>query len=409
MQAGKPLGRGKKSLGLLEEQPNFKVSATYTAIVHLDKEGFRRGFEAHCWIHGRGLKQAAGIRDTGDFSMPSMKRPSSGVGMDADKGRKNRKGRGESLPEEAADDSTQLGTLNGQISGWTADAEHRDKGKGEKFAKLKSSGQLPPYILNMYESPPPGTSARAYRTAMVNRLFHREADGSLRLRSSDPMFTQAKKAYEDKYHKATTESYTRMIFAGMFFANDDNKLQAAIDKGEVLESKGEDGEVLYSMKKIVRGVRKGAAEETTLTAAKSLSEKEYAEMAQLMDEFKISYTFSKKDKALLDDGKLPDSAVKTLNQAIAANERLSKQAAQLSQKHSAEFPNNVFNELKKQHKVSQKNILNLQHIMAFQEIENEGPVTKNSLDRIMMACAKDTSELNQAIEIAKGVLKAKRN
>ena len=344
---------------------------------------------------------------TGELKMPSMKRPSA-VGMDGEKGnRKNRKG-GESQTEEADDN-----TLNGQITGWVSeasgDAEHRDKGKGEKFAKMKSSGQLPPYILNMYESPPPGTSARAYRTAMVNRLFHREQDGSLRLRSSDPMFTQAKKAYEDKYHKATTESYTRMIFAGMFFANDDTKLQAAIEKGEVLESKGEDGEVLYSMKKVVRGVRKGAAEETSLTAAKSLNEKEYAEMAQLMDEFKISYTFSKKDKALLDDGKLPDSAVKTLNQAVAANERLSKQAAQLSQKHSAEFPKDVFNELKKQHKVSQKNILNLQHIMAFQEIENEGPVTKTSLDRVMMAIAKDTSELNQAIEIAKGVLKAKRN
>ena len=109
-----------------------------------------------------------------------------------------------------------------------------------------------------------------------------------------------------------------------------------------------------------------------MTASRTLNEKEYAEMAQLMDEFKISYGFSKKDKALLDEGKLPEAAVKTLNQAIAANERLSKVGAQLSQKDGAELPKNVFDELKKQHKVSQKNILNLQHILGFQEIENGG-------------------------------------
>jgi hypothetical protein len=64
----------------------------------------------------------------------------------------------------------------------------RDKGKGEKWAKMKATDKLPAYIVDMYEKEARShSSPRKFRTAMVNKLFTRQADGSYKLNLQDAM------------------------------------------------------------------------------------------------------------------------------------------------------------------------------------------------------------------------------
>ena len=64
----------------------------------------------------------------------------------------------------------------------------RDKGKGEKWAKMKATDKLPAYIVDMYEKEARShSSPRKFRSAMVNKLFTRQADGSYKLNLQDAM------------------------------------------------------------------------------------------------------------------------------------------------------------------------------------------------------------------------------
>ena len=53
------------------------------------------------------------------------------------------------------------GSLNNQMSEW------RDKGKGEKWAKMRAAGNIPDHIVAMYDRPPAGAPARAFRTQII--------------------------------------------------------------------------------------------------------------------------------------------------------------------------------------------------------------------------------------------------
>ncbi|CAE7949852.1 unnamed protein product [Symbiodinium sp. KB8] len=86
----------------------------------------------------------------------------------------------------------------------------------------KAEAQVPSYIVDKDDNLPADSSARDYRTAIINRLFHRD-------NWADPLFP-------DRFPEPTTESYTRLIFWGHFL-NNDNMLQKAIAAGEVFESK----------------------------------------------------------------------------------------------------------------------------------------------------------------------------
>ena len=62
----------------------------------------------------------------------------------------------------------------------------RDKGKGEKWAKMKASDKLPAYIVDMYEKEArTHASPKKFRSTMVNKLFTKQADGSYTINLQD--------------------------------------------------------------------------------------------------------------------------------------------------------------------------------------------------------------------------------
>ena len=94
-------------------------------------------------------------------------------------------------------------TLHDKVKKWQQLPEEdfddtRDKGKGQKFAKMFES--LPDYVKTMYnEEAKKSGSCRAYRTRLVNSLFVRQPDGSLTTNLSAPMFEEYRRVWEKRY------------------------------------------------------------------------------------------------------------------------------------------------------------------------------------------------------------------
>ena len=81
-------------------------------------------------------------------------------------------------------------------------------------------------------------------------MFRRDGStGFLTLDTTDAIFTQAKSTYEDRYHKADHELYTKLLFTGKFFNNSSEAFKQALAAGEIYMEKGADGVERYGFEK----------------------------------------------------------------------------------------------------------------------------------------------------------------
>ena len=72
-----------------------------------------------------------------------------------------------------------------------SDAEARDKGKALKYQKTKD--QLPEHVVFLIEQESAkAAQPRQFKTHAINKLYHKEADGSFSLNLKDPLFCEAK-------------------------------------------------------------------------------------------------------------------------------------------------------------------------------------------------------------------------
>ena len=347
--------------------------------------------------------------------MPSMKRPAAAA-LTTSKAMK-KEIQPAAKPTKAMKKATHeegTGALNEQMQSWsqgvgTSPSDVRDKGKGEKFSKMAQHNQIPDFVMDLYNHPPPGESKRSFRTQLINKLFVRRPSGTLDLSTQDALFVQAKAAYEHRYHKAEVLGYTRLMFCGQFFANNEQKMQQAIDEGEVSVEQGQCGTTFYNFKKQIKGMARGSKNEHKIESKKKLDKSEYEELSDIMEELKWHYKLTKKDGEALDKGKLPPAAAKVIEEAIAAQEKLSKQALQLATKSSMDVPEEKLKELKQGHMTAKKHLSTLQHILSFKEFENHDPVSQHGLDKLLLEIASDTAKLNRDVEMAKGSVRSKKN
>ena len=113
--------------------------------------------------------------------------------------------------------SAAVATLNEKVSEWKkgvqgsesedeASDKCRDKGKGQKFAKVKDS--LPPHILDLYENEAKKQSSpRDFRTMIINKLFTKLPNGQYQINAKAPMFEEHKVLLEKKYGIDEQQAY----------------------------------------------------------------------------------------------------------------------------------------------------------------------------------------------------------
>ncbi|CAE7026132.1 unnamed protein product [Symbiodinium sp. CCMP2456] len=307
---------------------------------------------------------------------------------------------------------TKSGPLNSQLATWekgvSSEESGRDKGKGEKWSKLVAQGGIEPHIIDLYQNPPKDQPKRKFRTDLINRYFVRQGDGSLLVNASDSWFSQAKSVYEDRHKTNRDNLTTRLVFIGRNFQNDEKAFERAVESGEVLEVE-EDGVKYYGYKQMIKSVKKGARESMDFKAEKPMSKNDVKAIADLFSELKWKYVPSIQDRKKLDvDGKLPDSAEKLLQQAIATQDKMCKTAMAML-KSTLAIPDNLCKSLKSGYGTAQKHITWLQHVKSFHELpDSQTKLNVQVLDNYMYNVATDTKKFNDDIHQVQGLQKAKQ-
>lgn len=193
--------------------------------------------------------------------MPAFKRPASSSGSQATVKRPAAKGAfnqalgamKEGLKDNQEDKNPKAEDAEDDDD--AADAGLRDKGKGIKFAQMRST--LPPHILDLYDKEALSKSSpRAFRTNIVNQLFEKTDGGRYRLRDDRPMFTEAKRLFEKKYGKNEQHGFPKSVMRGLYFGNSESALQDAISCGDVYLVKGDDDREYYAFRQVTTGSKR---------------------------------------------------------------------------------------------------------------------------------------------------------
>ena len=102
----------------------------------------------------------------------------------------------------------------------------RDKGKGEKFARMRAAGQIPQHILHLYdETAKQSPSPRDFRTNVINQLFNKSDSGVFTMNTGPSssrrrkLFTEAYKVYQQRYARDEKQGMSRSVTLGLFFQN----------------------------------------------------------------------------------------------------------------------------------------------------------------------------------------------
>ena len=103
------------------------------------------------------------------------------------------------------------------------DTNARDKMKAEKWARMKTAGALPAYLINLYEEEAKHSplGKRRFQTEVINKLFKKNETGQWELDASDVQFQSHKALYEKRYNRDETEALPKSLLLGMYFQHDE--------------------------------------------------------------------------------------------------------------------------------------------------------------------------------------------
>ena len=286
------------------------------------------------------------------------------------------------------------------------ECDSRDKGKGQKFAKVKAN--LPPHILDLYENEAKKhSSPRDFRTMIINKLFTRLPNGQLQLNCKAPVFEEHKTMMERKFGTDEHKALPRSIMKGKYFSNDNAALDAAVAEGSVKVTVV-DGSEFYAFRVLKAGIEKSTNQTQTIKGAMKITSDQYAVMASTIGALGWSFDFDAKvPHKLLDSGKLSDAMAIVLGQAKESNEKLQKESMKILSKLNTS--SSLFAPLKKGITTMDKNLQNISHVLTWKELPDETAVTKEKFDKFIFEVAEATEKMNELVLTTKAALKAKQN
>ena len=176
------------------------------------------------------------------------------------------------------------------------DDERRDKGKAEKFAKMLQKGQLPHFVVQMWEhghkTAPEGS--RKFKTTLINRLMKRDASGQYRLDTDSHMFKEYQRTWENHVSSDRKHAMPKHMFAAHYFHGDEKQLQKSLDAGELKLTKDEEsGQEFYTWRTLKITDSKGKEAGEKVEGTKKLKKEEAYELAGMMKKLEWNFAFTK--------------------------------------------------------------------------------------------------------------------
>ncbi|CAE7217574.1 unnamed protein product [Symbiodinium sp. CCMP2592] len=280
----------------------------------------------------------------------------------------------------------------------------RDKGKAVKFTKMKNSNSLPAFVIDLIEEQSKSSSApRSQKTLLINKLFKRLPDGSLELALDQPVFIHAEKAYRKKYARDEAEAIPASVMCGLYFHNSEQHMQRAIDKGEIVEARRENGVIFYGFRRFVIGTEDGKEESQSTKASKKLTAEEHQLLRSVFKNLKWSFEFTKKEAIVDDQGQLSGSVETLLKQAAATLEKTSREAKQLMAGWKGS--GDTLAELKGKYGPTINFAAEIAHIRDLNKFSDGTDISKDAFIDWMKMVATKTDALNICIQKARAEIK----
>jgi len=227
--------------------------------------------------------------------MPVLKRPASGNAAPVSS--KKRPGASkETISDVVAEMKDRSNAESDQGEEDNEDGEKRDKGKAEKFAKMLAKGQLPHFVVQMWEhghkSAPEGS--RKFKTTLINTLMKRDATGQYRLDTDSHQFKEYQRTWENHVSSDRKHAMPKHMFAAHYFHGDEKQLQKSLDAGELKLTRDEEsGQEFYTWRTLKITDSKGKEAGEKVDGAKKLKKGEAHEVAGLMKKLHWDFAFSK--------------------------------------------------------------------------------------------------------------------
>ena len=285
---------------------------------------------------------------------------------------------------------------------------HRDKAKGQKYAKMKDS--LPEYVLDLVEKQSlKATHPREYKSMCINKLFVKGKAGRLELNLTDQLFEEHKKIYTKRFSKEQDRAMPESIMTGLYFHNDRMAFKAALQAGDIEAVEGTDGKTFYSFTEFKRGKEDAAVETQQVGGSSKITKEQGKLLAKAFSAVGWSWNYKDKDaQKLMPGASIPASIMNLIKEAGESQNKLAKEAATLIKQWTGEKQDERFVKLKKGHCLCNQNIAKLNHMREFHELPDDLSPTKENLDKVMLEMAQHTNDYNELIETSKGFLKAKK-
>ena len=308
------------------------------------------------------------------LAMPVLKRPSS-----SSSAMPKKKAAKETIPGTVA--CLRKGIQNDDDNA-DGDEGQRDKLKAEKWARLRSTGALPEYLLQLYdqESKQSPLGKRAFQTTIINKLFKKR-----------------------RYSKEEHEAMPKSLIVGLYYQGDEQKFNRALELGELQHVKDDGGVRFYSYKKLTSAVEKGSDQRLEAIGTKKGKLQEFHEIGNLLS--KLSWTFRKKpgDQKELTALSLPTSYEALIKKAHGACDKLSKDTLKL-QKEVGHERKEI---MKDGYKSMTGHLATLDHMKNFVEMPDGTKLTSTVFESALGDIASSVDQLNTKIEEIKGYMKSK--
>ncbi|CAK9115323.1 unnamed protein product [Durusdinium trenchii] len=313
-----------------------------------------------------------GVKDTGghDSTSGSLKRPAAGSSSSQPKHAKNsllalctKWQQGMAEPKQASEEGEEEEGFEDDPETDPEGTSKRNKYVGLKFSTMRKQGRIPDQILRVVDSEP----TRAGKTSLLSKLFKKDKHGNWSMQTNDPAFEMKTTANDTKFGVDQNNSFPRSIMLHHWYGGNEPAFLQALD----------DGEIFVEQQEGVKGLEDGSSKKTQLALASG----------------------SKDDVALSFD-----KIVSTLQEAKQAQEKLLKDVSKVLPTLQ-KFPD-LRTEYKEACGTLQGNASKLANILTWQEFP-DGPLTKKTMDDLMMSLAESTSKAYEKMEQVKAAIKAR--
>ena len=220
-------------------------------------------------------------------------------------------------------------------------------------------------------------------------------------------FASLIQVYSKKYKREEETALPEAIMRGLYFQNQKAAFDAALEAGDIVQVESDDpNKKFFAFRTYTCGTEDGKAQDHNNTSSKKISAQDAESLKNAFRNLNWCFSYNASSPVTDTSGKLATQVEELLKQAVAAHDRLTKEARGLMS-HWTGSPD-ILQELKKGYGQLLSNASKMNHIRDLNEFPDGKKLTKDSFKIFIKEVAQHAEGFNITVEKAKGEQKARR-